>query len=127
MYMAVQPRLFILGLGFVGQHVSSVARGIGWQVAGSCRTAKKAEAMQQAGIEAYLFNINESPLGLTAQGLAALRASTHVLVTVPPVAGFDGDPMLMLHGRSLLNSVDVRTAIRTSVSMCAILTFHAAK
>ena len=90
--------------------MATVARDLGWEVSGSCRSADKASALCAVGIDTYTFDLDESYEGLMVQGLAALKTATHVLATVPPIADFDRDPLLALHHDALLDSADVSAA-----------------
>jgi nucleoside-diphosphate-sugar epimerase len=84
------PRLFCFGLGFSALAFARVMQAKGWQVAGTCRTAEKADALRADGIEAYVFG--DAPL---ADPHSALAGTTHLLASVPP--GEDGDPVLAAH------------------------------
>ena len=91
-------RLFIFGLGYVGRQVAyeALEQG-GWHVSGSCRSPEKAVALRSAGVETFAFDLDDAYTGLEPAGLEALAAATHLLVTVPPVADLDRDPLLALH------------------------------
>jgi hypothetical protein len=118
MSLAASPcRLFVFGLGFVGLRVGSVARELGWNVAGSCGSAAKADALRLVGFDAHHFDLDEAYTGLSRAGVEALQASTHVLATVPPIADFDRDPLLALHGSDLSESGNVSTPALTAPSM----------
>jgi len=96
------PRVFIVGLGYVGTHLARTARDMGWSVAGTCRSADKAAALQAAGIAAHVLDLDDSYGGLDSGGLVALTSATHVVCTMPPVADLDRDPLLALHRTQLL-------------------------
>ena len=91
-------RLFIFGLGYVGRQVAyeALEQG-GWHVSGSCRSPEKAVALRCAGVETFAFDLDDAYTGLEPAGLEALEAATHLLITVPPVADLDRDPLLALH------------------------------
>ena len=95
------PRLFVAGCGYVGLRVANEARARGYEVSGSVRNAEKAENLRAAGFDAHIFDLDDGYTGLDDRGLAALASATHVLATVPPVADFDRDPLLALHGDAL--------------------------
>ncbi|MCF7992369.1 MAG: SDR family oxidoreductase [Thiohalocapsa sp.] len=84
-------RLFCFGLGYTGLRLAHAARALGWQVAGTCRTAENRERLRQAGIAAYVFD-GSAPM---ADAAAALAGSTLLLCSVPPDA--ESDPVLRLH------------------------------
>ena len=91
-------RLFIFGLGYVGRQVAyeALEQG-GWHVSGSCRSPEKAVALRCAGVDTFAFDLDDAYTGLEPAGLEALAAATHLLITVPPVADLDRDPLLALH------------------------------
>ncbi len=62
----------------------------GWQVAGTCRTAEKADVLRADGIDAFVFG--DARL---ANAAAALAGTTHLLGSAPP--GAAGDPVLAAH------------------------------
>ena len=96
--MRTTSRLFIFGLGYVGRQVAyeALKQGV-WHVSGSCRSPEKAVALRGAGVETFAFDLDDAYTGLEPAGLEALAAATHLLVTVPPVADLDRDPLLALH------------------------------
>lgn len=94
-----KPRLFVFGLGYSARAFADLLMDRGWHVSATCRTSDKADALRDAGIDPYLFDV-ERPLD--AVGLAALGRATHLLSSVPPCA--DGDPVLAAH------AADIRAA-----------------
>jgi nucleoside-diphosphate-sugar epimerase len=98
------PRLFCFGLGYSARRVADAALAEGWSVAGTCRSAEKAQALREAGVDAHVFD-RGSPMAIAAQ---ALHGVTHVLSSVPPDA--DGDPVLDHHGADLLTAEDIEWA-----------------
>ncbi|MCA0305053.1 MAG: SDR family oxidoreductase [Proteobacteria bacterium] len=79
-------RLFIFGLGYSGLAVADAARAAGWSVAGTVRTAAKADTLRAQGIEAHPFD------GTRPVDPAALHDTAHFLCTIAPGSG--GDPAL---------------------------------
>ncbi len=79
-------RLFIFGLGYSGLEIAKLARAQGWDVAGTCTTAEKAERLRASGIEAHQFD------GTAALPAATLANASHVLCTIAPKE--TGDPAL---------------------------------
>lgn len=80
-------RLFCFGLGF---SALTLARGLmaqGFAVAGTCRSAAKADQLRAEGIEAYLYSLDH------ALDASALRGTTHLLMSVPP--GERGDAIAL--------------------------------
>ncbi len=89
------PRLFCFGLGYTGLRVARVVQARGWQVAGTCRDASKAEALRREGIDAQVFDGRQP----RAEAAAAIAGATHLLCSVPPDAV--SDPVLRLHGADI--------------------------
>ena len=89
--MQSNKRLFCFGYGYSARHLAAGLLGDGWTVAGTCRSEEKRLSMESAGMEAYRFDRNV-PLEIAE---AALRGSTHILISVPPDA--EGDPVLDHH------------------------------
>lgn len=77
---------FIFGLGFVGRRFASQLVGDGWDVAGTCRSAEKAQELKSLGIRALLFDDEED--APSREISEAVRASSCVLNTVPPTRVF---------------------------------------
>ena len=51
------PRLFVVGLGYVGLRLGLQCRELGWEVSGSCRDAERARALYDAhGLDAHAFD-----------------------------------------------------------------------
>lgn len=71
-------RLFCFGLGFSALTLARVAMAQGFAVAGTCRSAAKADQLRAEGIEAYLYGPDH------ALDVSALRGTTHLLMSVPP-------------------------------------------
>ena len=75
--------LFCFGLGYTSLGLAETLRRAGWRVAGTCRSAERARALEAAGIPAFVWCPDEKKF-LGDDGAAALRDATHVLVSVPP-------------------------------------------
>ena len=78
-------RLFVYGLGYVGEAFAGALRARGWSVAATARGADRVAALRARGVEAV-------EAGDTAALTAALADVTAVLVTAPPTG--DGCPGL---------------------------------
>jgi len=77
---------FVFGLGFVGKRFASQLVAEGWSVAGTCRTAEKAQELKSLGIRAMIFDDEED---VPSREISeAVRASSCVLNTVPPTRVF---------------------------------------
>ncbi|KAF3446362.1 hypothetical protein FNV43_RR11541 [Rhamnella rubrinervis] len=91
-------RMFILGMGFVGQFFSQELKTQGWSVAGTCTSIMKKKKLMDSGFDIYHFDANEPETNV----LDVLKHHTHLVVSVPPLVGI-GDPML--HHEKLLRSI----------------------
>ncbi|MCA3262002.1 MAG: SDR family oxidoreductase [Telmatospirillum sp.] len=95
-------RLFCFGLGYSALALARRLLGKHWRVAGTCRSAAKADSLRAVGIEPFLFDRN-APL---ADAAAALAGTTHLLSSVPPDAS--GDPVVDHHGNDLVRLEGVK-------------------
>ncbi|XP_047308258.1 protein YeeZ [Impatiens glandulifera] len=83
-------RVFILGLGFVGQFFAREMKNQGWEVSGSCtNSVKKKKLEDDMGLNIYLFNANEPE----PEVIDVISHHTHLLISIPPILGA-GDPTL---------------------------------
>ncbi|KAA3453638.1 protein YeeZ isoform X1 [Gossypium australe] len=92
-------RMFILGMGFVGQFLAEELRNEGWIVSGTCTSMKKRNELQERGLDVLLFDANKPEMGT----MNTLKSYTHLLVSIPPIMGI-GDPMLQ-HGELLRSTM----------------------
>ncbi|MDG4718770.1 MULTISPECIES: SDR family oxidoreductase [Thalassospira] len=88
-------KLFCFGLGFSARLVADQLRDEGWEIAGTTRSAEKAEHLRSQGIEPFIFG-DDQPITNIGD---ALRGVTHILVSAPP--GGLGDPVIHHHGGDL--------------------------
>lgn len=84
-------RLFCFGLGYTAAALANKVRQAGGKVAGTYRTADKAEKLASQGLTAHLFD-GAAPMQNAAEALAGI---THLLISVPP--GGEPDPVLRRH------------------------------
>ncbi|KAM1434470.1 hypothetical protein ACFX2I_042548 [Malus domestica] len=85
-----QNRMFIAGMGFVGQRLGRELKNHGWDVSGTCtRINKKKKLEEERSFQIYLIDANEPDVII----LDAIKNHTHMVVSIPPVPGI-GDPML---------------------------------
>ncbi|XP_024030304.1 uncharacterized protein LOC21404752 isoform X1 [Morus notabilis] len=92
-------RMFILGMGFVGNCFGEHLKTQGWDVSGTCTSIVKKKKLEDKGFDAYHFDANEPEWGI----LDVLKCHTHLLVSIPPFVGI-GDPMLQ-HEELLKNGL----------------------
>ncbi len=93
--MTEGPSLFCFGMGFVGGTLGQKLLATGWQVYGTARDEAGCKALEDKGIEAFLFTGSKPGEGICK----LLETVTHVLNSVPP--GAEGDPVLKYHGKAL--------------------------
>ncbi|XP_057423025.1 uncharacterized protein LOC130716970 [Lotus japonicus] len=84
-----EKRIFMLGMGFVGQTLARKLHNQGWVVSGTCTNHVKKKQLEDMGFHVHLFDANYPDLNV----LQLLKNYTHFLVSVPPMLGI-GDPML---------------------------------
>ncbi|CAO2835654.1 unnamed protein product [Amaranthus hypochondriacus] len=82
-------RIFILGMGYVGQYVAQQFNNQGWDVAGTCTSIIKKKVLEQKGFDVHIFDALKPEWNI----LDKLRCCTHLLVSIPPIEGI-GDPIL---------------------------------
>nr|KAJ0220841.1 hypothetical protein LSAT_V11C200081720 [Lactuca sativa] len=84
-----QNRMFILGLGFVGEFVAQDLVNQGWIVSGTCTNVSKKARLEKLGFNVHLFDAIEPKLEV----INILNQHTHLLISIPPMKDI-GDPML---------------------------------
>ncbi len=89
-------RLFVFGLGYVGLSFALAMRDAGWKVEGTCRTEKRRQELIQSGLEAFVFD-GQNTLGEINQRIVLADA---ILSSVPPDTA--GDPVLDIFGADIL-------------------------
>ncbi|ADG11659.1 SDR family NAD(P)-dependent oxidoreductase [Caulobacter segnis] len=78
-------RLFVFGLGYVGEAFANALRARGWEIAATARTPQQAQALQAKGVSV----VDPGDRDAMARVLTGVNA---ILVTAPP--GPDGCPAL---------------------------------
>ncbi|WP_306148205.1 MULTISPECIES: SDR family oxidoreductase [unclassified Roseibium] len=88
-------RLFVFGVGYSSKAIIEEVRDRFDWIGGTTRSAEKASALRENGIEPFIFD-GETP----GDGIAAaLSTATHVLVSIAPSEA--GDPVLNQHGADI--------------------------
>ncbi|MGS4886966.1 SDR family oxidoreductase [Roseibium sp. MB-4] len=88
-------RLFVFGVGYSSKAIIEEVRDRFDWIGGTTRSAEKARALRENGIEPFIFD-GETP----GDGIAdALSTATHVLVSIAPNEA--GDPVLNRHGADI--------------------------
>ncbi|XP_031736669.1 uncharacterized protein LOC101213235 isoform X1 [Cucumis sativus] len=95
--LKIQNRMFILGMGFVGQFFAQELKYSGWAVSGTCRNLGQKMQLEGRGFDVYVFDAND-PVQDT---LKAMKYHTHLLISIPPDVDV-GDPLL--HHEKLLRT-----------------------
>uniref|UniRef100_A0A2P2JX36 Uncharacterized protein LOC105633845 n=1 Tax=Rhizophora mucronata TaxID=61149 RepID=A0A2P2JX36_RHIMU len=85
-------RMFILGMGYVGQFFSQFLKSQDrWTVTGTCTSLMKKKQLEDRGFDVCLFDANEPEC--IKHMLNTLKSYTHVIVSIPPRVAV-GDPIL---------------------------------
>ncbi|CAK9312682.1 unnamed protein product [Citrullus colocynthis] len=87
--LKIQNRMFILGMGFVGQFFAQELKYSGWSVSGTCRNLGQKMELEGRGFDVYVFDANDPEQGT----LKAMKYHTHLLISIPPDVDV-GDPLL---------------------------------
>lgn len=108
-------RVFIGGLGYCGSRIAQAIRNEfpECHITGTVRSQERRRSALGGGVldnksdaapwnDVHVLDLNEEYVGLDEAGQASLREATHVIQTVAPIADFDKDPLLALHGDILL-------------------------
>jgi nucleoside-diphosphate-sugar epimerase len=90
------PRVFVFGMGYTARAFAAAMKGRAAAIAGTVRSAEKAERLGREGIAAFVFD-GRSPGAGIAETLAE---ATHLLVSIAP--GESGDPVIAAHAGDLL-------------------------
>lgn len=95
-------QLTIFGCGYSGRAIAGAFRSAGARVSGTARTADKAAALGEYGIDPLVFD----GIGFTDDMLDVLKATTHIVQSIPPTRmkaapspvaqTAEGDPLLAL-------------------------------
>jgi NAD dependent epimerase/dehydratase family len=84
------PHLFCFGLGYSARVLARRLGDAGWEVSGTTRDPQSLAGLRAEGFVVHRF-ARDRPVPPEA-----LRAATHILVSIPPEA--EGDPVLVAHG-----------------------------
>lgn len=87
-------RLFIFGIGYTAQALIATQTHRFSHIAGTVRTAEKAQALRARGIDAHVFDDADSRKPAEPALLRALESADTLLAGIPP--GEAGDPALAL-------------------------------
>ena len=71
-------KLFIFGLGYVGQHLGRSLLTDGWKVKGTTRTQDQASILTEQGFEAIVWEVSSPFCNQFLENV------THILVAIPP-------------------------------------------
>jgi len=113
MHVETVEKLFVGGLGYCGSRIASAIHNKHPSaiISGTVRSTERRDAlMDHASRPAWLtgsvhvLDLDDTYSGLSPEGVADLRSSSHVIQTIAPIADFDRDPLLALHGHVLESS-----------------------
>jgi nucleoside-diphosphate-sugar epimerase len=91
-------RLLIFGFGYSAAAIARELRGSAEWIGGTIRDETRSEELKRAGVEPLIFG--------SSHATAALRHTTHILVSIPP--GDTGDPVLAKHADQLRVAPELR-------------------
>jgi len=109
-------RVFIGGLGYCGSRIARAFRdsyGSECTIAATVRSSERRDALLTSppdwlnldgGDAIHVLDMDDDYSGLSPDGVRDLELATHVVQTVAPIADFDRDPLLALHGKVLKRS-----------------------
>ncbi|KAL2892737.1 Protein YeeZ [Bienertia sinuspersici] len=92
---SANKRMFILGMGYVGQFFAQQLKTEGWDVAGTCTSITKKKILEEKGLDVHVFDALEPEWKIFDN----IRCCSHLLVSIPPTHDI-GDPILQ-HGEFL--------------------------
>ena len=102
---AQNNRLFCFGYGYSCDYLARALRQQGgWEIAGTTRDPDKKDAMDESGIETFLFTGDRS----LVDARQFLTGTTHLIISTPPDDG--GDPAFLHHGDDVLKISTLRWA-----------------
>jgi nucleoside-diphosphate-sugar epimerase len=108
--LAPPSHLFISGLGYCGTEIAARFRETfpECKISGSVRSVERKNAMlahpHSPWSNVHILDLDDQYLGLDVDGLSDLLQATHIIQTVAPIADFDRDPLLALHGSKIQES-----------------------
>jgi nucleoside-diphosphate-sugar epimerase len=95
-------RLFCFGLGYCAAELSRRLIERGWGISGTTSRPEKIPGLEAQGFAPLLFDGKSTPSDITA----ALKSTTHVLLSIPPDA--EGDPALIHFGDAIASSSSIK-------------------
>ena len=106
-------KLFVGGLGYCGSRIAEAIHDAypSAIISGTVRSKERRDALMDGASRpswltgsAHVLDLDDKYAGLSSDGIADLQSSTVVVQTVAPIADFDRDPLLALHGDALESS-----------------------
>ena len=102
---APPKHVFIGGLGYCGSRIAASIHETypACVISGTVRSTERLDAVLSSPPpwltgSVYVLDLDDAYAGLSDDGAADLKASSHVIQTVAPIADFGRDPLLALHG-----------------------------
>lgn len=93
--MAPCNRLFIFGLGYVGQHLANALYKKGWHITGTTRNPEKLKPKLPSDWQILRFEDGKKISGLSSH----LSRTTHLITTISAITGYD--PVMRVHSEDL--------------------------
>lgn len=107
--------LFVGGLGYCGARIAASFHNAypDCKISGTVRSSERRDALlfnppSWLTGAVHLFDLDVEYAGLDSSGVADLMGSSHIVQTVAPIADFDRDPLLALHGNVLQSSSNLQ-------------------
>lgn len=106
-------KLFVGGLGYCGSRIAAAIHNAypSAIISGTVRSTERRNALLDDASRpswltgsVHVLDLDDNYSGLSSEGIADLQSSSHVVQTVAPIADFDRDPLLALHGDALESS-----------------------
>lgn len=103
-----KERLFIAGLGWMGQHIAHDLNNRSYEIAGTTTTEEKAENLQKEGIEASVAELPDDKLPET------LNDADVLIFTIPPRSGQENSEAMIKQAIKDAEKNNVQKAIYIS-------------
>eukprot|EP00252_Welwitschia_mirabilis_P025135 TRINITY_DN7733_c0_g1_i1.p1 TRINITY_DN7733_c0_g1~~TRINITY_DN7733_c0_g1_i1.p1 ORF type:complete len:249 (-),score=33.06 TRINITY_DN7733_c0_g1_i1:283-1029(-) len=98
----VYRKMFIFGMGFVGQYLAAQLKEKGWQISGTCQDETKKIKLEENGYKTIVFNADDCKNQLMLSDLEKdICEATHIISSIPPFLIGEGDPVISCVGQLL--------------------------
>ena len=112
--------IFIGGLGYCGTQIAAAIHAAypTCQISATVRSNERRDAILSSSstnchpskpwLSVHVLDLDEAYAGLSEDGITDLTRASHIVQTVAPIADFDRDPLLALHGAAIAASSALR-------------------